>query len=230
VAFCPFPAGLIPQQPLLGYATLPAARAPNSILLAGAPGVDPAGLGRLAARVAPRAADVVRGLRGNMRLATDALFGLLVATPLLSCAGRAGLAEQEAGLCQLLQHGHGPSAPCCVDLTADAAGGPGLNAWRAGGFGGRLRAGLNYWSRNASHTDAAYAALLAACRAPAAGGNRSAGACNAEVRPARARPAACAKRTPPGPARPGLSLVPAAPIPSPCDALASPCSESASPD
>ncbi len=182
MAFCPFPAGLVPQQPLLGYATAPAARARSAILLAGAPAVDPAGLARLAARLAPRAADVARGLRGNMRLATDGLFALLVATPLLSCAGRAGAAAHEAALCQLLQHGHGSGGPCCVDLTADASGGAGLNGWRGGEFGGRLRAGLNYWSPNASHSDAAYAALLDACRAPVAGGPRTAGACNAEVR------------------------------------------------
>ena len=181
VAFCPFPAGLVPQQPLLGYATAPATRARSSILLAAGPAVDPAGLARLAARIAPRAADVGRALRGNMRLATDGLFALLFAT-LLSCAGRAGVAAHEAALCQLLQHGHGPGGPCCVDLTANASGGAGLNGWRRGEFGGRLRAGLNYWSANATHSDAAYGALLDACRAPAGGAARSAGECNAEVR------------------------------------------------
>jgi hypothetical protein len=182
VAFCPFPAGMVPQQPLLGYAPVPAARARSPILLAAAPGVAPAGLARLAARIAPRAADVARGLRGHMRLATDALFALLVATPLLSCAGRGGGAAHEAALCQLLQHGHGPPAPCCVDLTANASGGAGLNGWRRGEFAGRLRGGLNYWSRNASHSDAAYDALRAACQAPPGGPARTAGACNAEVR------------------------------------------------
>lgn len=112
-----------------------------------------------------------------MRLVTDSLFALMVAVPLISCAGRDGAAAQEAALCALLQHGQGPAAPCCVDFTGPTAGGLGLNSWQGGGFTGRLQRGLNYWSLNPAHTDAAYSALLAGCL-----GNGSAvGLCNSQI-------------------------------------------------
>ena len=182
--FCPFEAGLVPQQPLLGYAPIPAALAADPVLVVGAKGTSAAGVAQLAEGLVPGGAEVGRMLRGNLRLATDSLFGLLVARPLLSCAGRDGLAAVEPALCALLQHGQGPPAPCCVDLTADTAGGSGLNGWRSGLFTGRLQQGLNYWSPNPAHTDSAYEGLLAAClnrSTTDASSAEAVGACNAQL-------------------------------------------------
>jgi hypothetical protein len=174
---------MVPQQPILGYATGSATRAATPVLVAGEPKIDSADLSRFAAGLAPGPAEIRRAMRGNMRSTTDALFELLTAAPLMSCAGRQGAAANEAALCKLLQHGQGPAAPCCIDFTGPAAGGAGLNSWQAGRFTGRLQRGLNYWSLNPAHNEANYSAILSVCLVgtTAVDNTTARGQCNAQV-------------------------------------------------
>jgi len=154
IGFCPFPSA--PAQPVPSYAPI-VKPSPTPVLYSAATGNTFAD--DLASKMgADAGGDVGDKLAGAARTTSDLMSLLLGAVPIIGCAAPSNLdslmtMEQEAAVCKLLQEGTGSERPCCVDVTSPASA-PSASA---------LRLGVNYWSINANHTDAAYNAHAANC-------------------------------------------------------------------